>query len=152
MTEPLTTETTRVRSRFRRAVSRLTTACASAARACSTRDWPCSRVSCATRSSQLDVAARFALRLVQGGLRGLLGGVRLAQGQLEAGAVDFEQDVAGLDLLVVVHEDFGHLAGDVGRDLHDIGLDAAVAGPGFDFVVAPQLPAGIDGAGGWRAG
>lgn len=45
--------------------------------------------------------------------------------------------VAGLHVLVVAHRYGGHQPRDVGGNLHHIGLDPAVARPGFEFVMRP---------------
>ncbi|MNI45562.1 hypothetical protein D3C73_999970 [compost metagenome] len=102
---------------------------------------------CGHQLAQRTVALGVTQRLV---VRHLLRSHRclgLVERQLEAGAVDFKQQVAGLHVLVVVHGHARYQAGDVGRHLHHIGLDAAIARPGFNFIVHPKLPAGVSGGG-----
>jgi hypothetical protein len=72
----------------------------------------------------------------QNRLRGRLVGDRVLQGCRGASAtfrsssagVDLDQGLAGLDVLVVVHEDLGHVARDPGEDGADVALDLGVVG------------------------
>ena len=90
---------------------------------------------------------RIPLGLLQGGPAGQRRGIGLAHRQLEAGAVDLEQQVAALHHLVVAHLHRGDRAGDIGRDADHIGPHPPVPGPGGEHVVVPELPADDRGEG-----
>ncbi|MCY1360987.1 hypothetical protein D9M69_476370 [compost metagenome] len=65
---------------------------------------------------------------------------RLAQGQLEAVRIDAEQHLAALDQLVVAHLHLLDQPGDIRRDLHDVGANVPVAGPGREHVIHHHAP------------
>ena len=56
---------------------------------------------------------------------------------LEAQRIDREQQVAAMHQLVIVDIDLGHQAGDVRRQIDDVGTHAAIARPRRVFVVVP---------------
>jgi hypothetical protein len=88
--------------------------------------------------TEREVALRLAPCLEQGGACARDRGVGLRERQFEARAIDHEQDVAGLDSLIVMHRDLRHQPRHVGRDTDDIGADATVARPRIGFVAPPQ--------------
>jgi hypothetical protein len=57
-------------------------------------------------------------------------------------AIDPEQDIAVLDLPVVLDERIGDEAGDIRSDRNHIGANMAIAGPGHFKIIVPQLVAG----------
>jgi hypothetical protein len=91
--------------------------------------------------------AWLALGLGQGFLAVGHGGLGLAQGQLETVLVDAEQHLAALDQLVVAHVDLLDQPGHVRGDLHNVGADVAVTGPGGKHVIHHHAPHDDDGEG-----
>ena len=82
----------------------------------------------------------LALGLGQGFLAVGHGGLGLAQGQLEAVLVDGEEHLALGHQLVVAHVHALDQPGHVRGDLHDVGTDVAVTGPGRKHVVHDHAP------------
>ncbi|MGY4360529.1 hypothetical protein ACVW0J_007022 [Bradyrhizobium sp. i1.7.7] len=80
--------------------------------------------------------------------------IGLPQGQRETFAINPEQHIAAMDFLVVLDQHLRDEPGDVRRDLHHIGADATVAGPGLLHVIDPKFTAdrerGDDGENGQR--
>ncbi len=62
---------------------------------------------------------------------------RLVKSQLEAWFVDDEQRIAPAHGLVVVDQHIGDEAGHVGRHLHRVRANAAIAGPRIDLITLP---------------
>ena len=71
-----------------------------------------------------------------------LGAGNVGVGFVERGpvswTVDYEEQVAGMNDLIVAHMDLGHQTGNIVRDPHDIGADMSVARPGRDLVTMPH--------------
>ena len=67
--------------------------------------------------------------------------IGLPQCQCEPFAIDPEQHVAAMDLLVVLDQYVGDEAGDVGRDLDHVGAHTTVTRPGRLHIIDPQLTA-----------
>jgi hypothetical protein len=64
-------------------------------------------------------------------------GVGLGHLEVELLRVDFEQDLACIDMLVVAHQHLGHVARDPGKDGTDMPLDRGVIGLLVGRVVVP---------------
>src|SRR3989344_1553036 len=86
------------------------------------------------------VTLGFTLGLGQGFLAVCDRRFRLAQGQFETVLVDAEQHLAALYQLVVAHLHLLDQPGYVWRDLHDVGPDVPVTGPGREHVVHHHAP------------
>ncbi|MNP13037.1 hypothetical protein D3C76_1053020 [compost metagenome] len=94
------------------------------------------------RGIQAAAPRGFALAQAELLLAGVGQGLGLFQVGLVALAVDAHQQVAGLDLLVVLHAQVGNPPGYVRSDHHHIGAHPGVAGPRREHVVMPQPEAG----------
>lgn len=68
------------------------------------------------------------------------GGFALAQGQFETVLIDAEQHLTALDRLVVAHVHLLDQPGNVRGDLHNVGTDVTVAGPGGKHVIQHHPP------------
>ncbi|MNN41532.1 hypothetical protein D3C76_1232920 [compost metagenome] len=78
-------------------------------------------------------------------LAGFGHGIGLVQGRFEAVAIDRHEQLAGLDLLVVVHLQLTHPAGHVRSNDHHVGANLRITGPGREHVVLPEFPSGKNG-------
>lgn len=99
-------------------------------------------------AAHLDIGAacrHFGTAHIQLGATGGDGGFGLLQRERIAGRIDFHQQVAFLDQLVVAHRQLHHLPGDIRGDIDHVGTHAAIARPGREHVVLPQAPGQQDG-------
>ena len=90
--------------------------------------------------TQALVTAAFTLSLGQGFLAVGHGGLGLTQCQLEAFLVNHKQHLITADGLVVTHIHLLDQARHVGGDLHNVGADMGVTGPGSKHVVHGHAP------------
>ena len=97
--------------------------------------------------AEATVTLGFALRLGQGFLTVGDGRLRLAQGQFETVLIDAEQHLAAFHQLVVAHLHLLDQPGHVRRDLHDVGTDVPVPGPGREHVIHHHAPDHDNGEG-----
>ena len=91
---------------------------------------------------QRTVALQVRIGIVEHGALAEQHRLGLLQRDLVARAIDPEQHVAALDLLVVLHQHLGDEARDVGRNRNHVGPDVAIARPRLVHVIIPQPGAG----------
>ena len=91
---------------------------------------------------QRAVALQIRVSLVEHGALAEQHRLGLLQRDLIPRAIDPEQDVAVMDLLVVLDEHVGDEAGDIRSDRNHVGANMTIAGPGRIKIIVPQLVAG----------
>ncbi|MNF79579.1 hypothetical protein D3C84_617930 [compost metagenome] len=92
--------------------------------------------------SEAGTPAGFAFAQVQLLLAGLHHRLGFFQRGFEPVAVDAQQHIPRLHLLVVVSVEFTHPTRHIRGDHHHVGANPRVAGPGGEHVVLPQMHAG----------
>ena len=91
---------------------------------------------------QRAVARQVGVGLLERGAFAQQHRLGLLQRDLIPRPIDPEQDVAALDLLVVLDEHLGDEAGDIRSDRNHVGANVTITGPGRFKIIIPQLVAG----------